>query len=575
VKLLVRTLALWLALVALVWLLLPDAKRVLGPLQNTVMSWLLPVDGVDALSPVQTAYAWLLAPALAAWLTVLAIAVLPSRSWLRVLFWTVTSAGWFAAFVVAEGRAENGAAGERALIAVSFAFALGIGGRLGWKARASLTKRAFAEAAVGFAVFVVLLCICGWRFEAGTRAAEAQARARWAKIGLPMEEFDRTHLVGRENGGSPAARQAFDDVLGCDLYKAGSGGSRGPTSQATSAGGTVGDVDSRLPRADDFVFPPAETAALAPFVPKLEAAYRGILAVEPPGWNSDPADGVQMTVPSFLGARVFAQIAVADSLRRISLGDLEGAARAQGAVRRLGAGLRKSPPLVSLMISVALDALLTRSDVRMPAEGDGFGAIAKDADDLRARFLAVNQMEHWNYLRMMASPPFGSVGLSGYLPRWAERIVDPLIARRLLAVSVLAGAGHTEVIKSPETLRRPDFGASLHEAVGEEFSNGGWFAFNPARGHMRIYATLLLREQAEMIRAARARWIAGQPLESRDSVVLPSVRWEITASSEKDSVTLRLVGTPDWIANNTVTPPEFWLLPLDGSAPWQFAAVAK
>jgi hypothetical protein len=85
-----------------------------------------------------------------------------------------------------------------------------------------------------------------------------------------------------------------------------------------------------------------------------------------------------------------------------------------------------------------------------------------------------------------------------------------------------------------------------------------------------MYATLLLREQSELIRIARARMAAGQPVESHDSTVIPGARWEVSANVEQATVTTRLNGAPAWILTNEVTGKDFWCLPLDGSVAWQF-----
>jgi hypothetical protein len=100
---------------------------------------------------------------------------------------------------------------------------------------------------------------------------------------------------------------------------------------------------------------------------------------------------------------------------------------------------------------------------------------------------------------------------------------------------------------------------------------------NVNRSAMRMHAVLLLREQTELIRLARARLAAGLPVESRDSIVFPAARWELTADAQKNSVTTRLINAPEWIIKNTITGKgtDFWLLPLDGSVAWQFRSPAR
>jgi hypothetical protein len=126
---------------------------------------------------------------------------------------------------------------------------------------------------------------------------------------------------------------------------------------------------------------------------------------------------------------------------------------------------------------------------------------------------------------------------------------------------------------SPATLALPDLGTSLHDAVSE--ANPSMWDANAVRCAMRINATLLLREQTELLRDARARLAAGQSVESYDSLVLPGVRWELIADVGKHTVATRLVGAPEWITKNAVTRPDFWVLPLDGSVAWQFRIPAR
>jgi hypothetical protein len=82
----------------------------------------------------------------------------------------------------------------------------------------------------------------------------------------------------------------------------------------------------------------------------------------------------------------------------------------------------------------------------------------------------------------------------------------------------------------------------LHETVST--ANPSAMDVNFVRASMRIHAMLLLREQTELIRNARASLAAGRPVESHDSAVLPGLRWELTADAEKNTVATRLAGAP-------------------------------
>jgi hypothetical protein len=183
---------------------------------------------------------------------------------------------------------------------------------------------------------------------------------------------------------------------------------------------------------------------------------------------------------------------------------------------------------------------------------------------LRAEFLRRIQIESWLCLRYTDEiGEFQQVEVS-VLPRWLGRIWR----RRQAVKTALNGAEHAAIQRDPATLLLPDLGIGRHDAVSE--ASPTLMEFNVGRAAMRITATLLLREQVELIRLARARLAAGMPMEPYQSAVIPNARWELTIDREKATVSTRLVGAPAWISNDVVTTPAFWCLRLDGSNVWQF-----
>jgi hypothetical protein len=260
-------------------------------------------------------------------------------------------------------------------------------------------------------------------------------------------------------------------------------------------------------------------------------------------------------------------LVAADAMRRLSVGDQEGAVRAISAGRRMSVTLRQNPTIVSLMIYVAVDALFASKQAHLPASEDGLETVATDAKDLRAEFLKRMQLEGWRNLRL-ADEVINQEGVHGPFPRWLERIEGPAWWRRQMMIGVLNTAEHAAILKDPATLTLPDLGMSRHDAVSERFPT--IVEMNVSRALMRLTATLLLREQVELIRLARARLAAGMPVEPYQSAVIPNVRWELTIDSEKATVATHMVGVPEWISKHEVTPPAFWCLPLDGSGVWQF-----
>jgi len=520
-------------------------------------------------------------PALAVWLTSRAVAALPERRSWRIGFWVVTVGGWAVLLTLTQGRAES-RVDERPIILSGLVLAALAAIWPAIKARSFPSWRVLGEVAVALVIVALTCGTAVWIFDARTRSIVTRADARWTEIGMPMAEFEKTLTPDRENAGSEAVRQALREEVNSLFYKNGTrAAQREPALRPSPAAAQrIKDASKflaeKLPPSDDVHLAPESIARFEPVGAALDADYRRILANAPATWASDPHDGFFISVPNFLGIRHFAQITAVDSLRRLSTGDEDGAARALGAGLRLRDGLRENPTLVSLMIAVAVDALLSSKQVRLPAAEDGLASLARDVPLLRTELLRRVQIEAWVQLRMARQArydPNEAPVSDGMLPGWATRVVDGQWYLRQFAVSALNGAEHAAILKSPATLALPDMGASLHNAISD--ANPTIMEANVVRAIMRIHATLLLREQTELIRDARARLAAGRPVESRDSVVLPGVRWELTADAEKGTVATRLTGAPPWIVKNEVTNNDFWTLPIDGSEAWQFHLPAR
>jgi hypothetical protein len=561
-KALARTLLLWLVLGGIFYLL--------NTIETDKLPLALAIFGIVAL------------PSLAVGLTAWAVAALPNRILVRVGFWTVTSAAWLALIYFADGRRILPIAA--ALIALNIAL-------IAVRLRRLPTWRTIGEALSGVAVLALANTAFTLWYDAKTRALVSRAEIRWAEIGLPMAEFEKTLAVTHENAGSEALRQTLRERIGSKFYKDSSrAGEREPDIAPSKAADELVKqaneiLHSELPPSDDLDLSSIPATAMEAQAQTLDSDFRRLLAVEPPRWAADPHDGFSLDAPNFLGLRKFTQVAAADALRRISVGDHEGAGRAIAAGMRLREGLRQNPTLVSMMFDVAIEGMLTRKKVHLPASQDGLQTVAADAANLRSYFLRSLQFEAWVQLQiarrglsddtmLMLQRPLPNSSSDPLLQKWADRILGAPWFRRVCAISVLNFAEQTAIQKSPATLALPDLGMQLNRAI---------FAASPSiigdvgieRSAMRIEATLLLQEQVELIRQARARLATGQPVESHQSVVLPHLRWELIANAEKDTVTTRLVGAPEWIVKNEVTSNEFWMLPIDGSVAWQFRSPAR
>ena len=545
------------------------------------LSWLL-LDATDAwMTHPVVAGALLLLPGISVWLTERTVEMNPRHWAVRLGFWVVTLAGWALLLMLLQGRAESHGP-ERPNILLTFGLIGLVAVGMMVRTRRIPSWRLAGEWAGAFAILSALVAAAFWAYDAKTHSIAARAEARWTEIGLPMSEFEKSLTPSRENAGSAILRQVLSEQVNAIYYRTGTRAAerepvltRSPEAEKRLKE-AIEVISAIRPNSDDLVVSPQSVALLESSGAALDESYRRILAAEPASWACNPRDGFTMSVPNYMGIRQLSQIIAGDAMRRLAAGDQEGAARALAAGLRVREGLLENPTLVSLMMDVAIDALLSARQVRLPASADGFDSIDRDVRRLNAEFLRRLQMDAWTALYQRdlyngSNDP--SAFQTGPLPKWAARIYEPRWGFRQLAVAALHGAEHAAIQLSPATMSLPDLGESLHEAITD--NPPCIFDPNVCRALKRMYATLLLREQMELIRNARARLAAGQPIESRDSVVLPGLRWDLNADPEKATVTTRLVGVPEWIATGEVTGKEFWLLPLDGSAAWQFRKAAQ
>lgn len=567
-KLVIRAFILWGLLGALAWLTGASTRDFFTEPQGSVHTH-LPA-GFDPL--LTTGIATAVIPAFCMWLTMTAVPLLP-RHWLgRLAFWLGTVAVWLWLVVVIRARAEFDPI-ERAVLLFSGGVTLLIVAWLSFRVRPFPVWRIVGEIAVVCAIYGVIAGAALYSYNAGTRALGRRAEARWAEIGLPLNEFEKTLGPGQENAGSEVLRQVLREQVYAHFYKDGTrAGKREPAivqpQERRQLFLKIAQMaDATQPPSDEVKLSAQSAALTEPLGPSLDADYRRILAAEPATWASNPHDGYFIDVPNFIGIRHLAQLAAADATRRFSEGDQEGAARALSAGLHMSAGLRQNPTLVSLMIYVAVDALIASKRVHLPAEEGGLQAVAKDATDLQSEFLKRLQLEGW--LCLHSDVAFGNpVTPPTPGPRWLTQIYDDAQFQRQTMMAALNGAEHAAILKDPATRSLPDLGESRYEAVSE--AHPTYMEFNASRAMMRITASLLLREQAELIRLARTRLATGTPMEPYQSAVIPVARWELVIDPEKATVSTRLVGTPDWILKNEVTKSDFWCLPLDGSVAWQF-----
>lgn len=559
------------------------------------LSWSLATGGKgDLIGPAAGGVLLLLLSA-AIWLTAIAEKGDRHGSYGRAVISSTTLLAWLVALLIVQGRIERHPEEKETLLA-TLCLALVIAASAVVKTRSYPRWSALRPIAITLAIPIVIGSAFLWSYEAKTRSIAARAETRWSEIGMPLAEFEKTLAASHENAGSEIFRRVLREETGSSFYKVGTyGAAKEPKIENSQTADSLVrqaiDLFVDTPPQDDIDISARKTDVLEAMSSTLDTNYRQILAAEPPTWNMDPHEGYNFhmptwdtlesydsNLPNFLGIRKFAQVTAGDALRRFALGDQEGAARALSAGLYVRAGLRQRPSVISLMISIAVEALLSEKRVRLPASPeDGFPAIARDTEMYRAEFFRSLQDEAWTALRF--SDQIADIWREssrprwGFLPRWATLAVLRPMARREAAAAALNDAEHVASLKSPATLSSPDFGFSEQEAISN--ANPSTLECNVTRAMMRIYVTLLLREQTELIRNARARLAAGQLPKGRVSVVLPFTRWELATNAEKNSVTTRLANAPEWIVKGEVAPTAFWVIPLDGSAAWKFHQPAQ
>ena len=525
-------------------------------------------------------------------LTWLAAASVPQRRIWLWPFWTVTVAGWSAVALLLGGRiAADTGADDRQVLLFGILAAAVVAVWLIMRTNRLVLWQALPNASSGLAVVAVVAGVWFWRYESKTAAIAAQAEARWAAIGLPMGEFEATLAPIPENSGSAVARQVFREVLNQRFYKPGTDAAVvepliPPSADASSLVTRASRIISaKLPPRDKLDVSSLPLDSLEPYAPTLEKTYRLIVAADAPLWACNPQDGPRIDVPNLLGIRMFSQLASAESLRRLAAGDEDGASLPLKACEKLGTHLESNPTLIALMLHVSVDSMLVSRQAWLPGGDVNFDSVGRDAARWRDSLVRSLQWDAWMMLHRapdVANAYAGQAifsededdwGILRNLPEWTRPFVAEVYVQRQCGIGALHHAEHAAICRAPRTRALRDLGARMHDRVSS--SDPTICDVNVSRVTKRIHASLLLREQVNLIRTARARLAAGLPVESRDSAVLRRARWELTADSERNAVSIRLSHAPKWVYDGDVTGPEFWVLPLDGSMPWEFGAREK
>ncbi|MFZ3375782.1 MAG: hypothetical protein WA183_09535 [Chthoniobacterales bacterium] len=308
----------------------------------------------------------------------------------------------------------------------------------------------------------------------------------------------------------------------------------------------------------------------------LDRLYRGILQREPAVWSFVPQDGMtfndshwRLRLPSYLVARNASQLISVDALDKLERGDENGAVDAIAAGLKMTSNIDEQRILVSQMIRVAMEGLFAQVIARLPEDPGALKLLATEVEGRREKWRDALQWEAWAFMRLV-----------DYMGLKPEEYRSASLLQRIkisYAQSFLQGkcssvvsclADEVAISEDIGELAPSDLGiGKMNEACVRYDANADY-----SKSWVRLNGVLLLREQAELIRSARAQVQAGKSgnLGEHESVVIPGAKWRIIGDAAATSVSLKLTPVPAWTTNNDVLGKEFFLLPLDGSKSWKF-----
>ena len=511
--------------------------------------------------------------------------------WSRVIFWTPGSMLVALTAVLFQGQYENLThEDDRHLLVMAAVVSLLVLALVLWREFRSggFKGTGFAwalEIAGGTACMaaIAVSAYFAW-MKCCVEPLRGKAEARWAQVGRPMADFKKTIHPVEEN---ESLRELTHDLAPFGVvtfYKTGSGGGKITASNTLQVPGEIVDMLGSGQRMDAIQVSGKAAATLEMHRNDFDRLYSGILRREPPVWEMDITRGSYYSVfPNYLATRQLAQWVVVDAYHRLEQGDVKGAQDAVAAETKLIYNMGKQPVLISVMIHTAVKCLFTSITARLPADPDAMRQLVADVEDERRQYAIALQSEAWSVMKEFADPQLSHDGMKMFLssaqpwPKWMERRMVPFYCRTFWQLQAsktwLAEADFVAI--SDHTAKLPDLG--YQEMVDAQNRQQSIFTPNMLRAWLRLNGGLLVREQAEMIRGARAQMESGKSgkLGEYESVVIPGSKWVITGDAGTNTITTKLSPLPKWVAENEVTSDEFWLAPLDGSKPWQLRPAAE
>ncbi|MES2569510.1 MAG: hypothetical protein V4710_05590 [Verrucomicrobiota bacterium] len=490
--------------------------------------------------------------------------------WLRVLFW-IPVLPMAAYIVIRFCAAWYMVASDPSLVLSAIAAMIPsvVAGWLVFQAWRARPRRIFPEM-LNIALALLCLAFVGLASLGITRLRvkqiHRQAEKRWMEIGRPMAEYGKHLIKTEENEAFKTILTSLQPLGVQSLYKRRDGepevndAQNVPQAELMYMDAGNRPLDEIAGPADPLVYREARAKDLAHL-------YQTILQEPTPVWSLNQADGWTVRVPNFLALRKLAQLAATDCLMRLHENDLEGAAQGRAAILKLNSPLREQPLLVSVMINVAIEAMFAKITARLPEDPAAWNELAEKARVFRQGLIGSLQADAYGAGNQV--PPTEEF-------KWDPKtLADSTLERLTSGLPLqLAHAYHAYAEQVDILQKYTDY---LHGDLGENAMNDVLAKYpdnivlpHITRALCRLNGMLILLEQAEMIRFARARMEEGVHQAERASVVIPGAKWEMIADPATHSVSLKLSTVPGWLLRKDILPPEFFLLPLDGTQSWTF-----
>lgn len=435
-----------------------------------------------------------------------------------------------------------------------------------WKKRRLILK-------VGALLVIFLVVLVGAVFVWWTKVLNPRLRRdaeqRWAAIGRQMPESTKALDRVDENESLRALARDLQPFGVSSIYTE---GQHYPNKTNIPSEITALFIPRTTSDAVDAAA--QESAYLDDHAQDLDRLYKGILQREVPVWSFNPEQGMALDGPNYLTVRTVSLLICADAFHKLEHGDKKGAAEAAIAALRITNNLGEQPTMVSHMMRVSIEGLFASVIARLPEDEDvsQLDAIEVDANRERWRrglsrgISSLGYRIHQEHQRIYQTASLlqkCQLSLSQLFwdAQWTlliGEVADQIRASDSVNTSALSDLGKQELLRIALGHR------SLLPSYLGDISREGWH-----RSWVHVNATLLLREQAELIRATRKCVQMGESTDfgDRESIVIPGAKWRIIADTTSNSVSLRLTPLPSWTAE---VGESFFLLPLDGSKSWTF-----